>query len=397
MTPTNPPVPPPAGSSEDLTAVPFYQHQLGVEEAQSLEETLASVFLTTGPRTRAFEQAAAERLRVGDTVGVSSCTMGLFLALKAMGVGPGDEVITSPMTFITSPNVICHCGATPVFADVDPGTGNLTPDAVAARITPRTRGLLPVHLYGQMVDMRGFRDLADRDGLFLIEDAAHAFEAERDGVRPGELGDAAAFSFYATKNLACGEGGLVATRTPEVAEALRRLRLHGMSKDAYGRYQGQYQHWDMTSLGFKANLPDVLSALLMPQLAHVDDRRNRRADRWAAYRDALDARGLLDGRVELPRIEPDSTHSHHLFTIRVDPERRDAVLQHLQDAKIGVAVNYRAVHLLSWYRETFGHKPGDFPVAESIGDRTLSLPFHPHLTDRAIERVVAVLGDALDG
>jgi len=374
--------------------VDFYRHQLGDEELESFTETLRSLFLTTGPRTKAFEDALAERLGVDHVVGVSSCTAGLFLSLGALDIGPGDEVITTPMTFIATSNTVLHAGATPVFVDVEPTTGNLDVANVEAAITERTKAVMPVHLYGQMVDMKALRALCDARGLSIIEDAAHAVEAERDGAKPGQLGDTAAFSFYATKNVSCGEGGAIAVRDEELAERLRRLRNHGMSKDAYGRYHGSYRHWDMVDLGFKANLPDVLSSLLLPQLAKIDAKREARAALHAAYADAL-APLVERGLVAIPEVCADSVHSHHLYTVWVAPERRDAILSHLQKASVGVAVNYRAVHLLTWYRERFGFERGVFPHAERIGDSTLSLPFYPTMDPAEVPTVVRHLSDAL--
>jgi len=374
--------------------VDFYRHQLGGEELESFTETLRSLFLTTGPRTKAFEDALAERLGVDHVVGVSSCTAGLFLSVSALDIGPGDEVITTPMTFIATSNTVLHAGATPVFVDVEPRTGNLDVANVGAAITERTKAVMPVHLYGQMVDMKALKALCDARGLRILEDAAHALEAERDGAKPGQLGDTASFSFYATKNVSCGEGGAIAVRDDDLAERLRRIRNHGMSKDAYGRYHGAYRHWDMVDLGFKANLPDVLSSLLLPQLAKIDAKRDARGALHAAYAEAL-APLVERGLVELPEVRDDSVHSHHLFTIWVAPDRRDEVLGHMQQAGVGVAVNYRAVHLLTYYRERFGFEAGAFPHAERIGDSTLSLPFYPTMDPAEVPTVVGHLSDAL--
>jgi UDP-4-amino-4-deoxy-L-arabinose-oxoglutarate aminotransferase len=371
--------------------VDFYRHQLGTEEAEAVAAVIDSLFLTTGPRTKELEDALAARLGLSHMVGVSSCTTGLFLALEALGIGEGDEVITTPMTFIATSNVVLHARAKPVFADVEPDTGNLDVAAVEAAITPRTKAIIPVHLYGQMADMRALSALAKKRGLAIIEDAAHSVEAERDGVKPGGLADAVAFSFYATKNLSCGEGGSVGTNRADVDEAVRRLRLHGMTKDAYGRYHGSYTHWDMTALGYKANLPDILSALLLPQLGKIDEKLARREALAKTYDEAL---SRIEG-VTLPKVRPNSRHSRHLYTIWVDPERRDAVLSHLQAQGIGVAVNYRAVHLLTYYREKFGYQRGTFPNAERIGDSTISLPFHPNMDHGEVAIVAREIQNAL--
>jgi UDP-4-amino-4-deoxy-L-arabinose-oxoglutarate aminotransferase len=293
------------------------------------------------------------------------------------------------MTFIASSNTVLHAGAKPVFVDVESDTGNMDPDRLEAAITPRTKAIMPVHLYGQLCDMRAIRSVADRHGLKVVEDCAHAFEATRDGVQPAQLGDAACFSFYATKNVACGEGGAIVTRHAELNERLKLLRLHGMSKSAYDRYTGTYKHWDMVELGFKANMFDIQAALLLPQFAGIAERLERR-ERLAAVYDA--ELGDTPG-IARPVVKPNSRHARHLYTVWVPEQRRDQILQQLQDRGIGVAVNFRAVHLLSYYVEKFGYKRGDFPVAERIGDRTISLPMYPNLPEDDARYAASVLRD----
>ncbi|HTB76606.1 MAG TPA: aminotransferase class I/II-fold pyridoxal phosphate-dependent enzyme, partial [Polyangiaceae bacterium] len=249
--------------------VEFYRHQLGEDEASSWRRVLETLFLTLGPQVAAFEQELGRYL-VRDrpdatpphVVGTNACSMGLLIALRALDVGPGDEVITTPMTFAATANAILHLGATPRFVDVEPATGLIDPEAVRAAVGPKTVGILPVHLYGQLADMKALRAIADSRGLFLVEDSAHGVEMDRDGIHPGDLSEAAVFSFYATKNLTCGDGGAIATRDAGVAERLRRLRNHGSSKAATERHGSAYQHWDITELGYKANLTDLDAALL---------------------------------------------------------------------------------------------------------------------------------------
>jgi UDP-4-amino-4-deoxy-L-arabinose-oxoglutarate aminotransferase len=323
---------------------------------------------------------------------MSSWTTGAFLALKALGIGTGDEVITTPFTFIASANIVLHCGATPVLVDVMPGTGNIDPEQVESAVTERTKAILPVHLYGQMADMRALRVFADRHDLYLIEDAAHCVEGQRDGYRPGQLSDAVGFSFYATKNLACGEGGAIATNNEDLAERLYVLRLHGMDKSAAERYTATYRHWDMIELGYKANMFDLQAAMLLPQLARIDDMRTRREEICQIYETAF---GQIEG-VDFPKVLPDSTSARHLFTIWVEPDIRDAVLYNLQQQEVGVAVNFRAIHLLSYYRERFGYERSAFPVAERIGDSTITLPLYPSLTSSEIEYVIDAVGKAVE-
>jgi len=364
--------------------IEFYRHSLGEAEKRAVAEVLDSVFLTTGPKTAQFEEEFARYLGVRHCVGLSSCTAGLFLVLKGWGIGPGDRVVVPAMTFIATANVVLHAGAEPVFCDVDRETGLLEP-AVVEEVLARdslVKAVIPVHLYGQMVEMRAFRALADRYGIRLLEDAAHCIEGMRDGVRPGGLGDAAAFSFYATKNLACGEGGAVATDDEALRDYLAVGRLHGMTKSAADRHR-HYRHWDMDFPGYKANMCDIQAALLLPQLARVERLWERREAIARRYEEAFTEAG-----VEFPKTLPGVKHARHLFTVLAPEGRRDEWLARLQEAGIGVVVNYRAVHLRRFYRERFGCREGDFPNAERIGDRTLSIPLYPALTDEEVERVI---------
>ncbi len=369
--------------------IEFYRHHLGQAEKQACLDTLDSLFLTTGPACARFEVEFAQFLGVGQAVTMANCTVALELVLRALGVGPGDEVITTPMTFIATANAVLHAGARPVFVDIEPATGNLDASLAEAAITPRTKAILPVHLYGAMCDVRALRALADMRGLWLVADCAHAVEATRDGLTSAQLVDAACYSFYATKNLACGEGGAVACDSEDLAERLRILRLHGMSKGAADRYSGRYRHWDMVALGFKANLADINASLLLPQMPGLLARLARREEIARAY-----ARGLagLPG-VQLPGLPAGQgvRHGRHLFTIWVN--QRDRFLSMLEELGIGVAVNYRAVHLLEYYRQRFGYQAGDFPQAERIGHCTLSLPFYPGLRDDEVQRVIEAVGE----
>jgi len=367
-----------------MRRVEFYRHNLGPGDADGVARVLDSLFLTTGQATEEFEQRFAALLQAEHAVALTSCTAALHLALLGLGVRRGDEVITTPMTFVATANAILHASASPVFADVEPETGNLSPEQVERAITPRTKAIIAVHLYGQMCDMRALRAIADRHGLVLVEDAAHALEATRDGLRPGRLSDAACFSFYATKSVTSGEGGALVTDNSALALRVKKLRLHGIDADAANRYHQRYRHWDMEEYGWKYNMDNIHAALLLPQLERIEERWRRREEIARRYEAAFSG---IEG-VTFPRVLPGSRSGRHLFTIWVDAGERDDVLARLQDTGIGVAVNYRAVHLLRYYRQTYGYREGMFPVAEDIGNRTISLPLYPRLTDDEVAYVI---------
>ncbi|HVN30835.1 MAG TPA: DegT/DnrJ/EryC1/StrS family aminotransferase [Thermoanaerobaculaceae bacterium] len=373
--------------------IPFFQHDLGQPELDAVREVLSGPILTTGATVERFEKRLAEYLHAKHLLTVTSCTGAMHLSLLALGVGPGDEVITTPMTFIATSTAIMEAGATPVFVDVEEKTGNLDVSKVEAAITARTRAILPVHLYGQMCDMRALRAIADAHRLHIIEDSAHCIEGERDGVRPGQLSDTACLSFYATKNLSCGEGGAIVCNDAGLAERLRLLRLHGMTKTAYDRSREGYQHWDMVALGWKYNMDNIHAALLLPQLDRLDATWRKRDEVARRYHGLLaEVPGLT-----WPRTLPDVKHAHHLFPVWIVNGRRDQIVAGLNERGIPTVVNYRAIHLLTYFRERFGFKPGDFPMAERIGDAALSLPFYPGIPVEHVEAVADGLKALLSG
>ena len=367
--------------------VDFFRHDLGKAELDAIENVIRGPILTTGETVKMFEERFSDYLKRRFALGVNSCTGAIHLSLLALGVGQGDEVITTPMTFIATATGILEAGAKPVFVDVEPETGNIDVSKIEAAITERTRAIVPVHLYGQMCDMRSIREIADKHHLFVVEDSAHCVEGVRDGVRPGELGDTACFSFYATKNLTCGEGGALVTDNEALIQRLRLLHLHGMTKTAADRHREGYQHWDMTILGWKYNMSNLQAAMLLPQMDRLDDNWSRRESLSSQYQAMLAA---VPG-IAWPKTMPGVRHAHHLFPIWITPEQRDLVVMKLQESGIGVVVNYRAIHLLSYFRETFGYRSGDFPAAERIGDSTLSLPFYPSMPRNHIAGVVDAL------
>lgn len=375
------------------TRVPFFMHDLGQPELDAVAEVLRNPILTTGEWVARFERLFAERMGARHAVAVTSCTGALHISLIALGVGPGHEVITTPMTFIATASSIIESGATPVFVDVEPETGNLDAGRIEDAITERTRAIMPVHLYGQMCDMKALREIADRYGLFIIEDAAHCVEGTRDGVRPGQLGDTACFSFYATKNLTCGEGGALVTNDDGLAERLRLLRLHGMNKNANDRHREGYKHWDMTVMGWKYNMDNIQAALLLPQMDRLEENWRKRRVLAEYYHERLWDIPFLSQ----PKTVAGVIHAWHLFPVWISGGHRDKVIEDLQDRGISVMVNYRAIHLLTYFREIFGFQPGDFPVAERIGNASLSLPFYPNMPLEHVDNVIEELRNTLGG
>lgn len=364
--------------------IPFYRHDLGQPELDAIAEVFSGSILTTGDTVARFEQQFAMFLGRKHALGVTSCTGAMHMSLMALGIGPGDEVITTPMTFIATAAAILEAGARPVFVDVEPDTGNIDAGAIEAAISERTRAILPVHLYGLMCDMREIKRIADRHDLRIIEDCAHCVEGERDGVKPGQLSDAACFSFYATKNLTCGEGGALVTDRDDLIEQLRLLRLHGMTKSAADRQREGYTHWDMVLLGWKYNLDNIQAAMLLPQLARLQAKLTRRHALARLYDEALCE---VDG-VRIFSFSDKITHARHLYPIRVPAALRDRLVEELSKLGVGVVVNYRAIHLLSYFAQKLEYRTGDFPSAEAIGDEVLSLPFFPTMENAQVLQVV---------
>lgn len=370
-----------------MQKIEFYKHNIGRKEYKKLKNTLKSIFLTTGPVTREFEEKFAKYLNVRNVVGVYSCTAGLFLSLKSIGIKEGDEVITTPFTFIATSNSILYCNAKPVFVDVEEKTGNIDVSKIEEKITDRTKAILPVHLYGVMCNIKRIKEIADKYNLKLIEDSAHCIEGEYEGIKPGNLSDVACFSFYATKNIASGEGGAVATNNNEIAEKIRILRLHGMDRSAEKRYTEKFVKYDVPVLGYKFNMFDIQASLLIPQLERIENIWKRKKIIYEYY-----TKKLADiEEIYVPEVPANIKHSFHLFTIRVPAEMRDFLVDFLQRNGVGVAINYTPVHLMKYYRERFGYKKGDFPVAEKIGETTVTLPFYPKLKFREIDYIINVL------
>jgi dTDP-4-amino-4,6-dideoxygalactose transaminase len=365
-----------------------------IEEAE-IEEVVASMrsgWLGTGPKVARFENDFKGYKAAKHAVAVNSCTAALHLSILAAGIQPGNEVITTPMTFCATVNAIIHAGAVPVLADVDPVTMNIDPEEVKSKITPNTRAILPVHFAGRSCDMDPICGIAERHNLKLIEDCAHAIETEYKERKAGTFGDFGCFSFYVTKNIVTGEGGMVLAHSEEDAARIKVLALHGMSKDAWKRFGDEgYKHYFVVECGFKYNMMDVQAAIGIHQLSRVEAYWRRRQEIWNRYNNAF-----ADLPIGLPADpEPDSRHAHHLYTILVDPAKtgisRDAFLDGMTGQNIGVGVHYLSIPEHPYYQQKFGWKPEDCPNAMRIGRQTVSLPLSARMNRQDVADVIAAV------
>jgi len=371
---------------------------IGEAEIAEVEACLRSGWLGTGPRTKRFEAdfAAYKGLAASQAAGVNSCTAALHVSMVAAGLEPGSEVITTPLTFCATVNAILHAGLTPVLADVDPNTQNIDPAAIEAAITPRTRAILPVHFAGRPCEMDAITAIARKHGLVLIEDCAHAIETEHHGQKAGTFGEFGCFSFYATKNVVTGEGGMILARDEAAMARARVLALHGMSKDAWHRFGDQgYKHYQVVECGFKYNMMDLQAAIGLHQLARVEESWRRREAIWGFYEREL---------AELPLARPaapaaDTRHAYHLYTVLVDEAAcsigRDAFLDAMNGRGIGTGVHYLSIAEHPYYQQRFGWRPEQWPHAMRIGRQTVSLPISPKLTDGEVARVIDAVQDIL--
>jgi len=373
--------------------VPFYRHSLSPENAQLVAKVLETPFLTSGPIGKEVEAQLCEYFGAKHAKLVNSWTNGAVATLLAMDIGPGDEVIVPAMTFIATANVVELVGAKPVFVDCDPDTLLITSELIKAAITKNTKAVIPVHMYGQMCDVRSIKDaLPKGQKISIIEDCAHTFEAKLNGDRPGKYSDAAIFSFYATKNVTCGEGGAITTNDSKLYERIQQSILHGMSAGAADRFKtGQYKHWGMDHLGTKANLPDLLACFLPDQIRTIDERLGRREEISSFYEKSLSGTKII-----FPKIKEGVTHSRHLFPIYVGGEVRDQSLSLLGEAGIGVTVNYRDVPSMSYYRKKYYHKLGDFKISENWGSGTLTIPLYPDMSEAEQGHVIDFLIERID-
>lgn len=365
-------------------------------EIEEVVATLKSGWLGSGPKVARFENDFKQYKGAQHAVALHSCTAALHLSMLAAGIVSGDEVITTPMTFCATVNAILHAGGTPVLADIDPTTLNIDPEEVRRRITPRTRAIVPVHFAGRPCDMTALRAIAAEHGLKIIEDCAHAIETEYHGEKAGVIGDFGCFSFYVTKNIVTGEGGLVIARNEADASRIKILGLHGMSKDAWKRFGDDgYKHYQVVECGFKYNMMDIQAAIGIHQLARIESYWKRREQLWKRYMKEL--AGLP---VDLPaEPEADTRHGYHLFTLQVDRERsgigRDDFINAMTAHNIGVGVHYLSIPEHPYYQKTFGWKPEEYPHGTKIGRSTVSIPISAKLSDADVDDVITAVKSIL--
>ena len=378
------------------TFLPFARPDIDDEEIREVTEVLRSGWITTGSKTAQFERDFALAVGAKHAVAVNSCTAALHLALEAAGVEAGDEVITTPYTFAASAEVIRYFDARPVLVDVDPESLNINPELIEAAVTKKTKVILPVHIAGVSSDLDPILDVAHRHGLRVIEDAAHAFPTRYKNRMIGSVGDFTCFSFYATKTITTGEGGMITTDDDALAERCRIMSLHGISKDAWKRYTAEGSwYYEIVAPGFKYNLTDIAAALGLAQLRKAE----RMFDRRRAIARRFDAAFSAFAELQVPTCPSYSTHAWHLYMLRLNTDRllidRDAFVRELRERMIGVSVHFIPLHIHPYYRDKYGYVPDDFPVAYRQYLREISLPIYSTMSDDDVESVIAAVGDVI--
>ncbi|MEJ5300399.1 MAG: DegT/DnrJ/EryC1/StrS family aminotransferase [Thermodesulforhabdaceae bacterium] len=367
-------------------------------EIQEVVDSIRKRWIGTGPKVAKFENTFAAYKKVSHAIAVSSCTAALHLAVLAAGIRPGDEVITTPMTFCATVNAIIHAGGRPVLADCDKNTMNIDPNEIERKISSNTKAIIVVHMAGRPCEMDSIMEIARRYDLVVIEDCAHAIEAEYRGVPAGCFGKVGCFSFYVTKNITTAEGGMIITNDDYIADRVKIMALHGMTKDAWRRFSDEgYRHYEVVHLGFKYNMTDIQASIGIHQFQRIKKYWERRREIWQIYNDHF-----ADLPVFLPLDPaPDTVHAYHLYTLLIDIDRlgksRDSIINALTAENIGVGVHYIPVHLHPFYRKAFGWKKGDFPNAEWIGERTLSIPLSGCLDDDDVYDVIRAVRKVLGG
>lgn len=371
---------------------------IGDEEIDEVVTTLKSGWLGSGPKVAQFEEDFKIYKNADNAVALSSCTAALHLSLIAIGITTGDEVITTPLTFCATVNSIIHAGGTPILADIDPKTLNIDPKEILKKISPKTKAIIPVHFAGRPCEMDEIMAIAKEHNLIIIEDCAHAIETEYKGRKAGNIGDLGCFSFYVTKNIVTGEGGMVLTGNKEYASRIKTLGLHGMSKDAWKRFGDDgYKHYQVVECGFKYNMMDIQASIGIHQLKQVDKYWKRRENIWLRYMDEL-----KNLPIDLPSdITDDIKHGYHLFTIMVEREKcgytRDEFIERLKEYNIGIGVHYMSISEHPYYQKTFGWEPEDTPFAMKAGRSTISIPLSAKLTDKDVGDVILAIRDILAG
>jgi dTDP-4-amino-4,6-dideoxygalactose transaminase len=371
------------------TFLPFARPDLDGSELQEIAEALESGWVTTGPKTKAFEAAFAAAVGAKHAVALNSCTAAMHLALEAIGLQAGDEVITSPYTFAATGEVIRYFDARPVLVDIDPHTFNLDPAGLESAITGRTRAVIPIHIAGLPADMDPIIHIARRNNLTVIEDAAHAFPTLYKGHMVGTIGDFTCFSFYATKTITTGEGGMLCTDNDHWADRVRVMALHGISKDAWKRYTAEGSwYYEIIAPGYKYNMTDIAAGMGLAQLRKADRMRQRRAEIAARFQEAFASSPVL----EVPPDRSDCRHAWHLYMLRLRLEAltidRAAFVTALKQRNIGTSVHFIPLHLHPYYREKYGYRPEDFPMAYQEYQREISLPIYSRMSDQDVQDVI---------
>ncbi len=365
-------------------------------EIQEVVDTLRSGWLGTGPKVARFEDIFKQYTGAQYAMALNSCTAGLHLAMVVTGIRSGDEVITTPLTFASTANAIIHTGAKPVFVDIEKETMNIDPEKIEEAITPRTRAIIPVHFAGRPCNMDAIMDIARQHDLIVIEDAAHCIEGWYKGKKIGNIGDMTCFSFYVTKNIVTGEGGMVTTNKEVWADKIKMYGLHGLSKDAWKRYSDEgFIHYQVLFPGFKYNMMDIQASLGIHQMKRIDKYLKRRKEIWEKYNSAFS-----NLPVSCPaQPEKNTVHARHLYTLLIDIDKikktRDDVQQELHELNIGTGIHFISLHLHDYYRKTYDFKPDDFPNAKFISDRTISLPFSAKLTDVDVGDVIEAVSEVV--
>lgn len=369
----------------------FGRPDIGEEEIREVVNSLKSGWIGTGPKVQQFEEKFKNYKQASYAVAVNSCTAALHLSILAAGIGLGDEVITTAMTFCATVNAIIHSGAIPVLVDCDPLTFCIDPESIRKKITPKTKAIVPVHFAGYACDMDAIISIAEEYNLKIIEDCAHAIEATYKGKHVGTFGDFGCFSFYVTKNVVTGEGGMVLAKKKEDADKIKVLALHGMSKDAWKRFSDEgYKHYKVIKAGFKYNMMDLQAAIGIHQLRRVEKNWQRRQAIWQRYQQEFEKLP-----VKLPAKPPSYIkHAYHLFIIMIDEAmtgiKRDDFLTAMHDENIGTGVHYQSIPTHPYYQDTYGWSPEDYPNSNLIGQQTVSLPLSSRLSDRDVRDVILV-------